>query len=446
MKNPWSQEAVRILPAKIDLTQQSWCRGALLLQVQGTGVLRWEQRPLPPDADPYESAYCLTLRGTPLLSWHSSVWETIESWLAVGWGLDSVECPEMEAFREMLNGVFTSLDDAVPALSPLLELLPSGLYVLVESDAYPTDGDGRFFWDVPDQLTCNPATASIYLSDDDYKYKALQRPPVFLYPSQRRSRLDLQRVEYYKERFQQDGLRPHGLALHVTEGMSVLLDGHHKAAAAALLGRALPCLTVLRLVYIESRPKMASPFFRIPIIPRQYEEYAGCFGPFVIPIKDMGGVKLPEKPWDYPQEPDPLPMGRLADVELPEELRAAGAKYPTAQGYALVTAAEIGYPTNEDLETWLANPYLYRPQLRAALVLLRNREDSRLKSTALRCAAVEDKYCSLKKEAFQMLAEMKGDPDVEAFFIDFFVNLEESDQHPGSKTGYLVEIADNFWQ
>lgn len=446
MKMPWSQEDVRILPAKIDLSKQPWCRAALLLQVQGTSVLRWERRPLPPDADPYESDYCLTLRGTPLLSWHAPVCETCESWLATGWGLDSAECPEMDALREMLNGGFTRLEDAVPALSPLLELLPSGVYVLAENDAYPADGGGRFFWDVPDQLTPNLATSPVYLSDDDYESQYEALPPMFLYPSQRRSRLDPERVRYYQERFQQGGLLPHGIAFSVVGGVSILLDGHHKAAAAALLGRPLPCLTILRLEYYESRPKMAPPFFRKPIIPRQFEKYAGHFGPFAIPFKDMGGTKLPEEPWAFPQVPDPLPAGRLADSELPEELRAAGAKYPIAEGYALVTAAEIGYPTNEDLEAWLAEPYIYRPQLRAALVLLRCRGDSRLKSIALRCAAIEDKYCSLKKEAFQLLADMKGDPDVEAFFIDYFVNLDETDQHPGSKAGYLVEIADSFWE
>lgn len=140
MKAPWSREAVRILPTKIDLSKQPWCRTALLLQVQGTGVLRWERRLSPSDADPYESDYCLTLRDIPLLSWHSPVCETCESWLATGWGLDSAECPEIDALRETLNCGFTHLEDAVPALSPLLELLPSGVYVLAEGDAYPSDG------------------------------------------------------------------------------------------------------------------------------------------------------------------------------------------------------------------------------------------------------------------------------------------------------------------
>lgn len=429
MKMPWNREAVHILPAKLDLTRQPWCRDALLLHIRGTGALRWETRALPPEADDYESARCLTLRGRPLLSGHFAAWETSESRLCTGWGLDTAECPELDALRETLNGGFTQLEDAAPALSPLLELLPEGVYVLAESDAYPADGCGQFFWNVSDRLEPNPATALVYLSDDDYDYNYERIPPKFLYPSQRRSRLDMERVGYYKGRFRQDGPLPHGLAVYVTEGMSVLLDGHHKAAAAALLGRTLPCLTVLRLEYYRlDNPKQSA-----------------CFGPIVVPVEDISGVKLPKEPWRYAKGSGPLPEGRLADTELPEALLTAGKRYPTAEGYALVSAAGISYPTDKELETWQADPGLYRPQLRGTLVVLRSQRDPRLKNTALRCAAVGDQYCSLKMEALQVLAELKGDPDVEAFFIDYFVNLEEPPSVHGNAQDYLTEIAHSFW-
>ena len=430
MKMPWNREAVRILPTKIDLAGQPWCRDALLLHIRGTGVLRWERRLLPANADLYETPLCLTLRGAPLLSWLAAVCETSESWLCTGWGLDTAECPELDALREILNGGFAQLEDAVPSLSPLLELLPEGVYVLAESDAYPTDGCGQFFWNVSDRLEPNPTTGLVCLADDDYDYKYERIPPKFLYPSQLRSRLDMERVEYYRTRFQQDGSLPHGIALYVgAGGMSVLLDGHHKAAAAALLGRTLPCLTVLPLGYYRlDNPKQSA-----------------CFGPIVVPVEDISGVKLPKEPWQYAKGSGPLPKGRLADAELPEALLAAGKRYPTAEGYALVSAAEIGYPTDRELETWLTDPGLYRPQLRGALVVLRSRGDSRLKDTALRCAAVGDAYCSLKAEAFQVLAELKGDPDVEAFFIDYFVSLEEPPIVHGSAQDYLTQIAHSFW-
>lgn len=87
--------------------------------------------------------------------------------------------------------------------------------------------------------------------------------------------------------------------------------------------------------------------------------------------------------------------------------------YPSQRRSRLdMERAEISYPTDQELETWLADPGLYRPQLRGALVVLRSRGDAHLKDTALRCAAIGDAHCSLKVEAFQVLAELKGDLDV----------------------------------
>ncbi len=247
MKMPWTREAVRILPTKIDLTRQSWCRDALLLHVRGIGALRWETRALPPEADYYESARCLTLHGTPLLSGHFAAWETSESGFAPA-------------------GAWTrrSARNWMPCAKPSTAALPG--------------------WRT-------------------------------LFP---------------------------------------------------------PC-----------RP---------------------C--------------------WNFCRRAS---MCWLRATPIPQ------------------TAAEIGYPTDRELETWLTNPGLHRPQLRGALVVLRSRGDSRLKDTALRCAAVGDQHCSLKAEAFQVLAELKGDPDVEAFFIDYFVGLEEPPSVHGSAQDYLTELAHSFW-
>lgn len=436
MKMPWDREAVRVLPVKIDLSKQPWCREALLLSIRGTGVLRWESRTLPPESDSLDISKCLTLRGTPLLSCLAAPCETSESRLCTGWGLDTADCPELSALREVLNGNITRLEDSVSALSPLLELLPKGLYVLAESDAYPTDGGGQFFWDVSDCLKPYPATAAAYLHDDDYEFFLEHLPPLFLYPSQQRSRLDMDRVKYYKERFQESGAFPHGFALHVMEGMSVLMDGHHKAAAAALLGRPLPCLTVFPLNQYLFRPVTAA---------KGMEKTAAGFGPFVIPLEDLSGIALPEKPWKRPRSSAPLPKGRLADMELPEVLLNAVKRFPTAEGYALMSAAGVSKPTDKELEIWLSDPENFHPQLRGALVYLRSRNDPRLKSTALRCAAVRDYKCSLKKEAFRVLAELKCDPEVEAFFIDYFVDLEEAPGVHGGAQDCLTQIAHSFW-
>ena len=64
-----------------------------------------------------------------------------------------------------------------------------------------------------------------------------------------------------------------------------------------------------------------------------------------------------------------------------------------------------------------------------------------MKETALRCAALPDRWCSLKEEAFRTLAAMRGDADAERSFIDYFVDLDPYSGHPA-----LTEIANSFWK
>lgn len=426
-------ETVERLAASPDTAKRTWCRMARLVRIRGSGALRWEQRGGTGDGD---FLLRLTLRGTPLLSRQAPLCPTCGSLLAAGWGMDAAECPELDQIRETLNGGFTCLDDAIPALSPMLGLLEPGVYALADGDVFPADGVGRFFWDVPDGPVPAAATAPVGLTDDDFEYEYPPSAPVFLYPSQRRSRLDEERVSFYMGRFRQSApLR--GIALHVAEGVSLLLDGHHKAAAAARLGRMLPCLTVFPL---ESYEWKTDPVRKRP------ERSRACFGPFAVPLKRLPQDALPEQPWKHRKGPQgPLEAGRLADRTLPEAYRAAGERCPTSREYALTAAAGIEYPTDEDLTRWLASPYEYRPRLRAALVLLRSRGDPRLKSLALRCAALPDRWCSLKEESFRVLAGMKGDSDAEAFFVDYFIQLETLPQDRPRGTEILTEIAHSFW-
>ena len=244
MRLPWQKrERVQLLPNKLHTVKLPWCRDARLVWVDGTGALRWERCG---ERRSYSGTdlSCLTLRGTPLLSRKDPGCPTCASLLATGWG--PADCPELETVRETLNGGFIHLEDAVPALAPLLGLLEPGLYVIADGDAYPADGGGRFFWDVPDAWTEMPATAGVALQDDDYEWEYSSSAPVFLYPTQRRSRFDPDREAYYEERLRQDGPPPRAVALRIHQGLNLLLDGHHKAAAAARLGRAVPCLTIRR--------------------------------------------------------------------------------------------------------------------------------------------------------------------------------------------------------
>ena len=98
------------------------------------------------------------------------------------------------------------------------------------------------------------------------------------------------------------------------------------------------------------------------------------------------------------------------------------------------------------LDEWLLSPQKHRKQLRAALILFCAADDARLKNTALQCARVSDDWCSLKEEAFQILADTKGDEAVEQFFVEYFVHLPEPPQYRPKGSDILEKIAHSFWE
>ena len=179
MRRPWQKrEQVQLLPNKLHTGKLPWCWDARLVWVDGSGALRWEDRGWM-ENDAWVLSW-LTLRGTPLLSRKNSGCPTCASLLATGWG--PADCPELETVRETLNGGFAHLEEAIPNIAPLLGLLEPGLYVIADGDAYPADGGGRFFWDVPDEWTEASATERVGLSDDDYECEYPDMPRRFCTP------------------------------------------------------------------------------------------------------------------------------------------------------------------------------------------------------------------------------------------------------------------------
>lgn len=423
---------ITLLPGRVETGNAPWCREARLLHIDGAGALRWE---VEEDAEAsWKKLSWLTLRGTPLAFVQSSGCPTCESLLAAGWGRDRADWPELAAVRRVLNEGFTRLEDAVSDLEPLLALLPAGLYVLADGWTVPAEGSGEFFWDVPDALTPYAATASIELCDDDFSFEWPDCAPIFLYPTQPRSALDEGRVDFFRERYE-SGDAPRALALSLGEGMSVLLDGHHKAAAAARLGRRVPTLTLL--------PLIGYGYLRTGILGRRLEIDRAFFSPLSVPTAGIPQRYLPDRETLFRRitAPPPAYPGHLADREIPAAYRRAARRYLTAQEAAVVSAAGIGFPSDRELEAWLADPSLHRRQLRAALALLRSAGDPRLKPAALRCGAIPARDCSLREEAFRMLAAMRGDPEAEEFFIRYFVDLDEDH---GDEL--LTKIAHSFWE
>lgn len=119
---------------------------------------------------------------------------------------------------------------SVPALAWLFALLPAGLYTVTLDVYVPTTGDDKPTWGAYSKLELCPALREIY-----------RHPrPRYLVPTQRDGAFRPDAWQRAQESFQ---THP-GLALYLAGVASLLLDGHHRALAAAARHLEFLCITV----------------------------------------------------------------------------------------------------------------------------------------------------------------------------------------------------------
>jgi len=167
---------------------------------------------------------------------------TLGSILHAGYGnglMNEVAC---QAASEQVNEPFQDLSAAVQRMAPLLGLLASGLYLVADCELQPVYRS----WGDPHHCLHEPV-----LSCDEAKAFDGSRTwdiPFYFLPIQRASVLNPDRVRHYMEQMQQASWRAsRAIALYLNGSFSLLLDGHHKAAAAAALGTGLRTLMIFPL-------------------------------------------------------------------------------------------------------------------------------------------------------------------------------------------------------
>ena len=137
----------------------------------------------------------------------------------------------------ILNGDFThvTIPQAIKGIEAILKLLTSGCYVVLDTELYPTDGYGYLF--------CNaPNNASYHISSHNYRPSdppGIPRP-YFTLATEPQSKIQQSRVEHYME-----NPRGRALAYYMDGDMTALLDGHHKAMAAAMLHEKVNALLIV---------------------------------------------------------------------------------------------------------------------------------------------------------------------------------------------------------
>lgn len=208
---------------------------ALVWLLNGSGRLCTDyRRPLP---EPYVERLffqsALMLEGDDLIRWRRSECPTCPHLLEAA-GLSPQEVVAADA--AINSWTLDAMRAAQPsewteAYLPLLSLCEPGFYWLFVKDLFPTDGSGRFFWsEIPPD---NPQDLLAF------KWGAESEDPAFLLPTQQTSSFRVANWELAK----QTHVTHPGVALFLSGYGSALLDGHHRATAAAVDGRSFPSVT-----------------------------------------------------------------------------------------------------------------------------------------------------------------------------------------------------------
>lgn len=420
---------VEKLNVDIDISQIPSVKSARLVFVKGKGILTTDTTVM---ADSYYGSRYLSqikLNNTPLVQINAPSCPTCSSILATGYGIENENCEELKCIRDVINGAFISLDDSIDAISSLLTLLESGLYIIADAVCFPTDGNDSFFWNVPNEPTENMATAGVLLPDVDYGYVSGQ--PVYLYPTQSTDCYNEERVKNYIDVFESTDNPPRAIVYQFGEFINFILDGHHKACAASMLGKTLNCIVIIPFThygYNNINNKM---------IPDTL-----YFSSIKIATKYVDEKYLPsiQKQCKQKKAKEFTP-GNINHRVWEQEYLDTVYKYPSTLEYAEIIVAGVpnSFITDDLIKNCLDNLDAENQQkMKAILFALINQNDIRWKQAAIICTKrLSD--CSLKKQAYKALCTLKNDSEVETLFIDYLIDCED-------KYDPLLPIINSYWK
>lgn len=240
----------KFLDAKIKLLAEvqsriHLCHNAVLFQLTGgLGKLynRYE--------DNSHHSVFWTFCGDKELSYASFDCPTCAATLWAGYGEKVMSIEDGLEIENKLNSPYKDLQKSIDDMTPLLGLLDDGLYLAADYDLFPSTNlrsndftYGSFFMN-HERANVNNQVHSYYYWDC-YGHVC----PAFLWSSENPDNIKEERVEYYVDLLQKCDEKsiPRAVAFYVNGAIALLLDGHHKAVAAAQLGRKVKCIVLFRV-------------------------------------------------------------------------------------------------------------------------------------------------------------------------------------------------------
>jgi hypothetical protein len=384
----------------------------------------------------------MTLNGIPLIEMHPSYCPTCCGLLATGYGLDNSKCIELTEISDKINSGFTGVEDFLETIKPLIGLLEDGVYLIRDIKTFPVDGNNHFFWAVPDDLFYYDAFTDEYYITELWKCIGLEG--VFLYPTQSRDRYDERRVKHYMDLFSSGKEKPRAIAYNAMSGMSALLDGHHKACAAARLHAPLDTIVITKGHLYGSKDNIQIRFgyeldaeYNIAVdktsgLPSKlYKQYT----------EQMANVYAQKK-----RQPPVLYKGMPVESKFTKRewekcYTDAVYYYPTADQFAGELACDYSAIENMSPEDIYYHVFKQKEPVYYAQVLMSRfirTNDKRTKELLIKFA----RHNSFSGDTKQIIAAaLKGlmnfkDDETEKIFVDFVVCGDD----------YLADVAKDYWE
>lgn len=210
-----------------------FCREAMLVRLNhGTNYIRCVRE------ENREESYTVMMGSQPMTSMNIPNCGTCADMIRQADNNITIE--ECIKIRDRINDSYRNLQDAIKNMEPLFGLLKSGDYIVADFDLFPVIGR-EHFWNAAYYEKSLLRYGYFWPKGESLLFDA----PAAIFPSEPAARFDRERVDYYRNRFDEGNHFPRSIAYYLNGCMTLLLDGHHKAAAAAAEGKLAPCLVIM---------------------------------------------------------------------------------------------------------------------------------------------------------------------------------------------------------
>lgn len=406
-----SQDEPEII-ARIPAEKLSWKQDALLVWIPKTkGQLRYVY-----GRDEHnEPKGFLLLHDVPLIKIHANECPTCDQILQAGYGLDKVDISIVKQIECSENLYGVDENTLIENLEPILMMLESGLYLFSNILYYPTDGQGNCFWSVNNKPKISRGLTQSWEA---------QEIPSFLIPTQPVSKIDYERIDYYRKKLN-NGEKLGGIAFYIEGYMSAILDGHHRAMASLLEHKPISCITISRVHAVSFGDKR-----------KQLKAIWACgqsIDASILPerinkkIRDgFNNIRLINT--SEVQKFLSMQSGEWKDISFDDEVVNAARSLPRISDIVSISLA--GELTDERIDRIFQGNEFNDEDLESmkhifnAMIAL---NDYRTYDLGFKIAS-SDKWKLLWEEAYKYLSRFRNN-DVENLFIDFLVNDEENRTH-----------------